>query len=97
MAVALREEDYTEAARIRDHPFMQLYVSIHEALLNKDFEVALRLNLSHVTCMHACTSIRPSARRCAAMVSRGDSLNDVVVYLLVRAAGRLVRKMSTLR
>lgn len=30
MAVALSEEDYTSAARIRDHPFMKLAVQIAE-------------------------------------------------------------------
>lgn len=31
MEVALSEEDYASAARIRDHPFMQLHVRLVEA------------------------------------------------------------------
>ena len=33
MAVALSEEDYASAARIRDHPFMKLAVQIIEERL----------------------------------------------------------------
>ena len=30
MAVAISEEDYTTAAKIRDHPYMTKYKMIHE-------------------------------------------------------------------
>jgi len=40
MSVALGEEDYATAARIRDHPYVQLYLSINEALRKKDIEVS---------------------------------------------------------
>ena len=45
MAVALGEEDYNTAARIRDHPFMQLYLSIYEALRCKDFKAWPRAHI----------------------------------------------------
>ena len=41
MSVALSEEDYATAARIRDHPYIQLYLSINEALRKKDVEVRM--------------------------------------------------------
>lgn len=45
MRVALSEEDFATCARIRDHPYMQLYLSIHEALRSKDFEVQISSNI----------------------------------------------------
>ena len=41
MAVALSEEDYVTAARIRDHPFMKLAVKIiEERLAGRESEAA---------------------------------------------------------
>lgn len=50
MAVALSEEDYVSAARIRDHPFMKLAVQIiQEKLAGRDSEAeALQAELEKV-------------------------------------------------
>lgn len=50
MAVALSEEDYVSAARIRDHPFMKLAVRIiQEKLAGRDSEAeALQAELEKV-------------------------------------------------
>jgi len=47
MAVALSEEDYSAAARIRDHPFMKLAVQIvEERLAGRESEAeALQVKL----------------------------------------------------
>lgn len=49
MAVALSEEDYSSAARIRDHPFMKLAVQImEERLAGRDTEAkALQVKLQN--------------------------------------------------
>lgn len=43
LQVALAEEDYAGAAKIRDHPFMLMQVKIKEALENEDVLEANRL------------------------------------------------------
>lgn len=43
MHVALLEEDYEAAARIRDHPWMQLHLAIEQAAAGGDVETAARL------------------------------------------------------
>ena len=50
MAVALAEEDYVSAARIRDHPFMKLAVQIvQEKLAGRESEAeALQAELQKV-------------------------------------------------
>jgi hypothetical protein len=48
MSVALSEEDYVTAARIRDHPYIQLYLSINEALRKKDVEVRMACSIRRV-------------------------------------------------
>ena len=49
MAVALSEEDYSSAARIRDHPFMKLAVQImEERLAGRETEAkALQVKLQN--------------------------------------------------
>ena len=47
--MALSEEDYATAARIRDHPYVQLYLSINEALRKKDIEASS----SSFSCLHS--------------------------------------------
>ena len=49
MAVALSEEDYSSAARIRDHPFMKLAVQIiQERLAGRETEAkALQVKLQN--------------------------------------------------
>ena len=49
MSVALGEEDYATAARIRDHPYVQLYLSINEALRKQDVEASGHHLASHMT------------------------------------------------
>ena len=43
LQVALAEEDYAGAAKIRDHPFMQIQIKMKAALENEDVLEANRL------------------------------------------------------
>ena len=54
MQVALAEEDYTSAARIRDHPFMKLAVQIvEEQIAGRDAEAQqLQSKLQNVVKEH---------------------------------------------